>query len=69
MIEEEELVVGQWYDGFAFYGGKQRGVLPMRWTGHSFQSAQGAVLHYKDPTTIRQAEFEPNVLTVKTEEK
>ncbi len=66
MIEKEELVVGQWYDGFVYYSGKQRGTAVLQWTGHIFHSREGASLYLKDDMGMaHQAEFEPNVRGVK----
>jgi len=74
VIDIDKLVDGEWYDGFVYFSDKQRGVDSLRWDAESrtfFNDMMG--VHYprndRDFNPFKTYEFEPNVLTVKTNQE
>ena len=60
MIPKDKLIYGQFYDGFTWVSGTQRGVATMGWDGEEFQTADGNLtMSY----THNGDGFEPNVVS------
>lgn len=61
MIPKAKLIYGQYYDGFTWVKGKQRGVAIMGWDGDMFHSPDGTVV-MSYMSDLLQDGFEPNVI-------
>lgn len=69
MINPDDLVPDEWYDGFLWKDGKQRGTATLRCRAYSgglppyFTSAQHGTVMLKDEMS-RNLTFEPNVISI-----
>jgi len=62
VIDLEDLLKGEWYDGFLWRKGKQVGTETLKYLGHGvFLYCGGGIPYCTDPFT---GGFEPNIISV-----
>ncbi len=62
----DELKENEWYDGFTWYSGSQKGTATMQWGGTYFHSEKNQPFHHVDDARNKawSWSFEPNVVSI-----